>query len=365
MNREILPVFEEFQDGNTLIPLRSIFEALLAEVSWNGETQEVSAFNVDKSVKVELKIGQNLALVNGNKYELEVAPQIINDSTYVPLRFVSEAFGANVGWNANDYSVSIELDIYNKRNVIVYETPELKVTLLGDRLNRVGTVGKEFLYFKIEGSDRHEAAMGDYRMVYQQGFADTPEKLEKEINYGSYIIKVISLSNYAPGIPDRFDYRRSIDQKYQSFPLEPTPTKTTLPKLEMLEKREITLSKPLEFKYDRYDALFKISKISFDEYRVFLSGEVTPNDDLEFDANVEIVFLDTGIHYWGALTRNTFIKDYTVKTAFRVDNFNLAETPKTKYLEIIEEWTGYKAVINIETGEVLEVTHVEPRVHGV
>ncbi|MDF2723067.1 MAG: copper amine oxidase [Paenibacillus sp.] len=46
--------------------------------------------------------------VNGKLITPEVAPQIIDGSTMVPVRWISEALGAEVGWNENDRSVSVD-----------------------------------------------------------------------------------------------------------------------------------------------------------------------------------------------------------------------------------------------------------------
>lgn len=45
--------------------------------------------------------------VNGKKIESDVPPQIINGRTMVPVRFVSEALGADVDWNAENRAVII------------------------------------------------------------------------------------------------------------------------------------------------------------------------------------------------------------------------------------------------------------------
>jgi len=50
-------------------------------------------------VKLELWIGKTDAYINGKKTKLAVPPQILSNSTYVPFRFLGEAFGADVGWD--------------------------------------------------------------------------------------------------------------------------------------------------------------------------------------------------------------------------------------------------------------------------
>jgi len=81
-------------DGRTLLPARDIVEMLGGEVGWNGELRQVSVTHGNTSVS--LTIDNPVAYVNGNAVELDVPPQIINDSTKIPLRFVAEALGVDV-----------------------------------------------------------------------------------------------------------------------------------------------------------------------------------------------------------------------------------------------------------------------------
>lgn len=91
--------------GSTLVPLRAIFEKLGAEVTWNAKEQSVTAKKGDSTVW--LKIGSSKAKINGRNVDLQSPPQTINGSTMVPLRFVSEALGAEVLWDAETSTITI------------------------------------------------------------------------------------------------------------------------------------------------------------------------------------------------------------------------------------------------------------------
>lgn len=93
-------------EGNTLVPLRAIFEKLGAKITWNQQEQSVTA--VSGSTTIYLQIGNRQAQINGRTLELEIAPQLIDSLTMVPVRFVSESFGAKVGWDQLIRSVIIE-----------------------------------------------------------------------------------------------------------------------------------------------------------------------------------------------------------------------------------------------------------------
>lgn len=98
------------ENGSTLVPLRGIFEALGANVIWDGENQTVYAYKVlnRSSIAVTLKIGQNTATVNGVQKELAAPAKVVNGSTLVPLRFISEALGAKVSWDDTSRTAKID-----------------------------------------------------------------------------------------------------------------------------------------------------------------------------------------------------------------------------------------------------------------
>lgn len=92
-------------NGRTVVPLRSIFEALGADIKWDNIKQTVHAVK-DKN-KVEVKIGDLTAVVNGKKVKLDQKAFIVNNRTMVPVRFVSEALGADVQWDAKNLTIHI------------------------------------------------------------------------------------------------------------------------------------------------------------------------------------------------------------------------------------------------------------------
>ncbi|OPZ74154.1 MAG: Protease inhibitor precursor [Firmicutes bacterium ADurb.Bin456] len=93
------------EDGRALAPLRAIFEALGADVDWDGETRTVNAQK--GQVEIELQIGSRTAYVNKQPVILDVPGRIVNDRTLVPLRFISEALGADVDWDDSTRTVLI------------------------------------------------------------------------------------------------------------------------------------------------------------------------------------------------------------------------------------------------------------------
>lgn len=96
------------QNGRTLVPMRDIFEALGATVVWSPADRSIAAQK--DATRIWLQIGNSTARVNDRNVWLDEAPKISNGSTLVPLRFVSEALGAQVAWNGGQRIVSITTD---------------------------------------------------------------------------------------------------------------------------------------------------------------------------------------------------------------------------------------------------------------
>lgn len=92
------------ENGRTLVPLRAIFEALGATVQWDEATQTVTAAKGDVTVK--LTVGGK-AFKNDAEVTLDVPAKVVNGRTLVPLRFVGEAFGTKVDWDAATEAVAL------------------------------------------------------------------------------------------------------------------------------------------------------------------------------------------------------------------------------------------------------------------
>jgi hypothetical protein len=92
-------------NGRVMVPLRAIFEALGATVQWNPADQSIVATKGNTTIK--LQVGSTSALNNGAQVTLDATPQIVDGRTLVPVRFVGEALGAQVTWDAANRRVNI------------------------------------------------------------------------------------------------------------------------------------------------------------------------------------------------------------------------------------------------------------------
>lgn len=93
-------------NGSLPIPLRAIFEALNVKVEWDDSTKTVKATK-EKLISVTIKIDRTIATVNDRQIILDVPGKIINGRTLVPLRFISESMGCQVGWDLENKTAVI------------------------------------------------------------------------------------------------------------------------------------------------------------------------------------------------------------------------------------------------------------------
>ena len=92
--------------GSSMVPLRFIGEAFKAEVKWEN-IGKGRIYITLKDQKIRLDIGEQLAFLNDAPYVLTVPPEIKSSRTFVPIRFVSEGFGAKVEWDGSKNQISI------------------------------------------------------------------------------------------------------------------------------------------------------------------------------------------------------------------------------------------------------------------
>ena len=91
------------QDDRTFIPIRFLSEALGLYVEYISKTKEIIIGNNF----LKMQVGNMSYLVNGEQKTMDVVPFIQNSRTYVPLRFIMEAFGFNVDWEQSSKTVTI------------------------------------------------------------------------------------------------------------------------------------------------------------------------------------------------------------------------------------------------------------------
>ena len=124
-------VFEDVQpeakEGRTYIPMRATFNALGfadEDIIWDAEASAVTAKR--DALEISLKLGEKKITITDAEGTREIvtdaAAYAANNRTFVPVRFVAEAAGCKVGWDAEDRVVLIDdIGAILKENTETYD----------------------------------------------------------------------------------------------------------------------------------------------------------------------------------------------------------------------------------------------------
>ena len=98
-------------NDRTLVPVRAIIESMGGSVNWDSDTSTAMLeYNNDI---ITLTIGSETAYFNDNANTLDTAPQIINDRTMLPIRFIAESFKFDVEWEQGTQTITIKSNTLN------------------------------------------------------------------------------------------------------------------------------------------------------------------------------------------------------------------------------------------------------------
>ena len=84
------------ESERTQIPIRALAEMLDFNVEWNGN--ELKAVLTKNDITIIIQIGSREIQKNGQKISMDTTAKVINDRTYIPLRYIAEALGYEVLW---------------------------------------------------------------------------------------------------------------------------------------------------------------------------------------------------------------------------------------------------------------------------
>ena len=168
------------ENDRTLVPVRAILEYLDYNVDWDGDAQKVTIAKDETTLN--LTIGDTQAtrdiIYKGNthsyKTPLEVAPQIINDSTYIPLSDVASTFCLNITWDGNSREVHIAQ--YEKGNL----TPLIKFGIISDDdLNKSEYITTQEALSTIKNFDQRMSA-DDLKNLYDYEYLKSFDNISDE-----------------------------------------------------------------------------------------------------------------------------------------------------------------------------------------
>ena len=106
-------------NDRTLVPVRTISEALNCDIAWDGDTKGVNIYKNNRIYTMWLEHNTAFKLSPTSLegfYDLDTPPIIINDRTMLPLRAIGELLGAEVGWNDETKTASLTMPVTEENN---------------------------------------------------------------------------------------------------------------------------------------------------------------------------------------------------------------------------------------------------------
>ena len=174
-------------NDRTVVPLRVIFEAMGATVNWGGDNQTVTATKGNTVVK--LTIGNSYPTINGQTTIIDQPAIIVSGRTLAPLRFVAEAFGGSVNWEATTRTINI----YESKDGITAPPVGQTIDSLDSVYRELSSLGSKLNLSKIE-----ETRWG-FRV-----FGSTVEgELDKDIATKCGVLRVIKKSGSSAASSNR------------------------------------------------------------------------------------------------------------------------------------------------------------------
>ncbi|MCF8019416.1 MAG: glucosaminidase domain-containing protein [Vallitaleaceae bacterium] len=174
------------QNGRTMVPIRFVTEEIGATVNWDPTNRTVEVIKGDQSVF--LKIGSALVGYNqGASYQVsDVAPLIVGDRTYVPLRLISNAFGIGIEWVNETREVRVD----SSKTSIKAPFHEVAITSLSPGQSIHGKTAVTFTF-----GDRYKATLGEIRLLL----------VDRQTATGFVVGRTTSVSNSLTYVPSLVD----------------------------------------------------------------------------------------------------------------------------------------------------------------
>jgi hypothetical protein len=91
------------ESGVTRVTPDVIMNFLGCDVAVEGDS--ITITENDKTI--QMTVGSTAAVVNGETLTMPLAPDVMEGKTYIPLRFVFEAVGASVSWDGDTSTISV------------------------------------------------------------------------------------------------------------------------------------------------------------------------------------------------------------------------------------------------------------------
>lgn len=104
--KQTLDVAPLIKDGTTYVPIKYVLDAFGGQAAWNAKAKKITVTR--GTTVLELTVGKKEYMLNGAVKQSAVTPIIANNRTLVPLRLVSEQLGINVNWEKKTKTITLQ-----------------------------------------------------------------------------------------------------------------------------------------------------------------------------------------------------------------------------------------------------------------
>lgn len=183
------------ENGRTMVPLRAICEAMGAKVSWNDEARCATVSKDAHTRTFYIDEGTIFDGLSSVRYPCDVAPKIVNDRTFVPLRAIAQSVDCNVGWDEKTRTVTVD----EKEQPIDFTYETQTVTL--DTKDEYARITVNYTYPKVTGGNE---------FISSDNVSQLNSLIDKQKN------DILDIQKYADDFAD--DWQVIIQEKIYNYP---------------------------------------------------------------------------------------------------------------------------------------------------
>lgn len=146
----------EITNSRTMVPFRAMAEAMGYTVGWDDATHRVTAEHDGRALS--FSIGDNKLYIKETpksewkELDMDVAPYINLDRTYVPVRFFAEAFDQTVKWDDENKTAVI----YDRDGRIAAIDKDFSIVNRADAAEKTAKSSKTYMEYNYRMSDSDE-----------------------------------------------------------------------------------------------------------------------------------------------------------------------------------------------------------------
>lgn len=239
-------------DGRTQVAIRDFCEFLDKRVTWHEETQTVSISSVPASLipindggaggaSYWFTIGEKQYRINGTYYDMDTSAQIVNNRTYVPLRYLAEAMNYYVAYNPSSpaaldigYGYSVLNSYLGLGKELVFDEMDIDESYLlksGDEAYPIPQHQEGNLYIVKNGYKKGHVVLEFYNDVlcaFQYVFKTEGEAFDEALKIYEYLVKLHGEPATYPGTantiagirPDESQFNDEVCSYYDEWQIE-------------------------------------------------------------------------------------------------------------------------------------------------